>query len=108
VLVKLTETDYRNAGIAIRTALAETPENGAFSFPRAPQPKQALFQVKFVKGAPADCRRYVVTVTKDRWSSTARAMEKCGADLPKRTAAKDRTVESARTLGTARAETARR
>lgn len=88
LLAKLTETDYRNAGVAIRTALAETPDAGVFAWPREPTAKLALFEVKFVKGAAGDCRRYVVTVTKDRWSTTARAMEKCGADLPKRKVAK--------------------
>lgn len=84
LLGKLTETDYRNAGVAIRTALAETADTDVFAWPREPTAKLALFEVKFVKGAASDCRRYVVTVTKDRWSTTARAMEKCGADLPKR------------------------
>jgi hypothetical protein len=40
-----------------------------------------LFQVRFVAGAAPGCRRYVVTVTKDGWLTTALPMEKCG---PKR------------------------
>ena len=41
-----------------------------------------IFEVRFVPGAAEDCRRYVVTVTKDRWSTTAPPMEKCGVSTP--------------------------
>jgi hypothetical protein len=32
-----------------------------------------------VQGAAPACRRYVVTITKDGWLTTALPMEKCGA-----------------------------
>ena len=78
LLAKLTPADYRNAGIAIKTALAETPDTGVFVWPRQRTPELALFQVKFVSGAAPDCRRYVVMVTKDGWLTTALPMETCG------------------------------
>jgi hypothetical protein len=79
LLARLSPTDYRNAGIAIQTALAETPDNVVFVWPRQRKPELALFQVRFVPGAAPNCRRYVVIVTKDRWSTTALPMEKCGS-----------------------------
>lgn len=82
LLSRLTADDYKNAGYAIKTALAETPERGVFKWPRKAGARQAHFEVRFVASASADCRRYVVIVTKDRWSTTAPAMETCGADLP--------------------------
>ncbi len=84
VLKRLTSADYRNAGIAVRTAIAETPEDGTYAWPRKAGVKLALFEVHFVKGASGDCRRYVVTVTKDGWSTTAPPMEKCGVSIPGR------------------------
>ena len=82
LLSRMSAADFRNAGIAIKTALADTPDSGVFAWPRDPQPKRASFEVRFVQGAPGDCRRYVVTVTKDRWSTTAQPMEKCGVRPP--------------------------
>ena len=81
LLARLSPTDYRNAGIAIRTALAETPDNGVFQYPTQRQRDLALFRVHFVRGAPPGCRRYVVRVGKDGWMTTAPPMEKCGAEL---------------------------
>jgi hypothetical protein len=81
LLARLSATYYRNAGIAIRTALAETPDNGAFQYPPQRQRDLALFRVHFVQGAPSGCRRYVVTVGKDGWMTTAPPMEKCGAEV---------------------------
>jgi hypothetical protein len=78
LLARLSAVDYRNAGVAIKTALAKTAEDGVFVWPSTPKPGLALFKVHFVAGAAADCRRYVVTVTKDRWTTTALPMEKCG------------------------------
>ncbi len=78
LLARLSPTDYRNAGIAIKTALAETPDGAVFVWPRQRKPQLALFKVHFVPGAPPGCRRYVVTVTKDGWLTTALPMEKCG------------------------------
>ncbi|MGQ0456449.1 MAG: hypothetical protein ACT4OU_05240 [Hyphomicrobium sp.] len=78
LLSKLTPDDYRNASVAIKTAIAETADDAVFTYPRQSKPDRAQFEVKFVPGVSADCRRYVVTVTKDRWSTTALPMEKCG------------------------------
>jgi len=77
LLERLTPTDYRNAGIAIKTALAETADNAVFVWPRQRKPELALFRVRFVAGAAPGCRRYVVTVVKDGWLTTALPMEKC-------------------------------
>ena len=41
-------------------------------------PELALFQVRFVPGAAPSCRRYVVSITKDGWLTTAPPMERCG------------------------------
>jgi surface antigen len=78
LLARLSPDDYRNAGIAIQKAVAETPDSGVFVWPRQRKPELALFHVRFVPGAAQDCRRYVVTVTKDGWLTTALPMEKCG------------------------------
>lgn len=78
LLASLTDADYRNAAHAVKTAIAETPDDGTFVWPRQRKPELALFQVKFVQGAAPTCRRYVVSVTKDRWLTTAPPMEKCG------------------------------
>jgi hypothetical protein len=77
LLERLSSTDYRNAAIAIQTAMAETPDSAVFVWPRQRKPELALFQVRFVPGAAPGCRRYVVTVTKDGWLTTALPMEKC-------------------------------
>jgi hypothetical protein len=79
ILAQLSRTDYRNAAIAIRTALAKTPDGEVFVWPHQRNPELALFRVRFVAGAAPDCRRYVVTITKHRWSTTALPMEKCGS-----------------------------
>lgn len=79
LLARLSPTDYRNAGIAIQTAIAETPDAGVFVWPRQRKPELALFQVRFVAGAATGCRRYVVAITKDGWLTTALPMEKCGS-----------------------------
>jgi hypothetical protein len=81
LLTQLSAADYRNAGIAIRKALTETPDDGTFIWPRQRKPELALFRVQFVAGAAPTCRRYVVTVAKDGWSTTALPMEKCGAEI---------------------------
>ncbi|MBO0741770.1 MAG: hypothetical protein J2P51_10120 [Hyphomicrobiaceae bacterium] len=81
LLARLSPTDYRNAGIAIETAVSQTPDHGVLVWPRQRTPEQALFQVRFVAGAAPGCRRYVVSVTKDGWLTTAPPMEKCSAQL---------------------------
>ena len=78
LLAKLTAEDYGNAGKAIQMALAETPDDGTLTWPKKPGPGRALFEVHFVPGAVAECRRYVVTITLSGWSTTALPMERCG------------------------------
>jgi hypothetical protein len=78
LLTRLSESDLKNAGYAVKTALAKTPDDALFAWPPKPSQQQALFEVRFVAGASQGCRRYIVTVTKERWSSTTAAMEKCG------------------------------
>lgn len=78
LLTRLSKADFKNAAYAITTALAKTSDDAKFSWPLSPSRQQALFEVRFVTGAPQGCRRYIVTVTKDRWSSTSGALEKCG------------------------------
>jgi surface antigen len=78
LLSRLSDADLKNARYAITTALAKTPDDGSFAWPPKPNRQQALFEVRFVQGAAQGCRRYIVTVTKDRWSSTSAALEKCG------------------------------
>jgi hypothetical protein len=81
LLAKLSPADFRNAGVAIKTALSETADTEIYVWPRQRTAELALFQVKFVAGAPSDCRRYVVMVTKDGWLTTALPMEKCGVRM---------------------------
>ncbi|WP_024275104.1 hypothetical protein [Hyphomicrobium sp. 802] len=81
VLARLTSTDYRNAAYAIGKAIKTVPNNGEFVWPHKRKAGLAVFTVHFVQGAGRDCRRYVVTVTKDRWTSTALPMEKCGVKV---------------------------
>lgn len=79
LLERLSPADYHNAAIAIQTAIAETSDTDVYVWPRQRTPELALFQVRFVAGAAPSCRRYVVTVTKAGWLTTALPMEKCGS-----------------------------
>jgi hypothetical protein len=83
LLDRMSPADYRNAGYAVETALAKTADTEVFVWPRQRKPELALFQVRFVPGAAPGCRRYVVTVTKDGWLTTALPMERCSPQ-PKR------------------------
>lgn len=83
LLERLSDVDYRNAGVAIRTALAETADDQELTWPSQPRPSQALFKVRFVPGISAECRRYVVAITKDGWLTTALPLEKCGIRVNK-------------------------
>jgi hypothetical protein len=74
----MSDADFKNARLAIDKAIAETADSDTLVWPKQRVPKLALFNVHFVAGAPADCRRYVVVVTKDGWSTTAQPMERCG------------------------------
>lgn len=78
VLARFSAADLRNARYAIETAIAKTPDDGVFVWPRQRKPSEALFKVYFVAGAAPDCRRYVVGVTMSNWTTTALPMEKCG------------------------------
>ncbi len=86
LLSSLTDTDYSNAATAIRKALAEASDTDKFVWPRQSNTKRAIFQVHFVAGDRHDCRRYIVTVLKNGWTTTAPPMEKCGIAPPKRNA----------------------
>lgn len=77
LLARLSPADYRNAGIAIKNAF-DAAETAIYVWPRQRKSEEALFKVRFVPGAAAGCRRYVVSVTKDGWLTTAPPMEKCG------------------------------
>lgn len=79
LLKELSDADFSNARAAIRTALAETPETQDYVWPtaKAAKPGLAIFTVTFVQGAGAGCRRYVVTIAKKGWLTTAPAVEKC-------------------------------
>lgn len=77
LVTRLSKGDLQNAEYAIKTALAKTADDAKFSWPLSPTKQQALFEVRFVTGATQGCRRYIVTVTKDRWTSTSAALEKC-------------------------------
>lgn len=99
LLARMTEADYSNARNAVETALMQSgdgvllwPTTGAKSGAKSSAAKSgaALFEIKFVAGAAPGCRRYVVIITKDRWSTTAPAMEKCGDELPKRKVVRNR------------------
>lgn len=79
LLAQLTEADYRNARIAVDKAVAGTSDTDVFVWPRQRKPSLAMFEVHFVPGAAPHCRRYVVTITKSGWLTTAAPMEKCGA-----------------------------
>lgn len=78
LLERLSPADYRNAATAIKTALADKSDTAVIAWPKHRRPDLALFKVKFVAGAAPGCRRYVVTVTKDGWLTTALPVEKCG------------------------------
>jgi len=91
VLERLSATDYRNGGTAIEKALKETPDGEIFVWPKPAGAGAALFQIRFVQGSNAACRRYLVNVTKDGWSTTAPAMEKCGIRTPGAKSAKTAT-----------------
>ncbi|WP_334148369.1 hypothetical protein [Hyphomicrobium sp.] len=78
LLTRLSKADLENAAYAIKTALSKMPDDAAFSWPPKPSREDALFEIRFVQGAAEGCRRYIVTVTKDRWSSTSAALEACG------------------------------
>lgn len=93
LLAHLTATDYRNAAFAIDKALKTVPDDGNYAWPRSGKGGVAVFNVHFVPGAGRDCRRYVVTVTKDRWTTTAFPMERCGVKLASRGQAKEQSVE---------------
>jgi hypothetical protein len=86
LLSSMSNADYRNAATAIRNALAETADSDKYIWPRASDKSLAVFQVHFVTSASENCRRYIVTVVKNGWTTTAPPMEKCGIAKPRRSA----------------------
>jgi hypothetical protein len=78
LLSRLSKTDFKNARHAIATALSKTPDEASFTWPKTRKKGLAIFKVHFVPGAAKRCRRYVVTIEKTRWLTTALPMEKCG------------------------------
>lgn len=89
VLQRMSDEDYRNARQAVEKAIASLREGKKLVWPERRAPERALFTVHFVRGASDDCRRYVITVTMDRWTTTALPMERCGvhgAAVARRTA----------------------
>jgi hypothetical protein len=89
LLSSFSDSDYRNAATAIRKALAEAADADKFIWPRQSNAKRAVFQVHFVTGDRSDCRRYIVTVLMNGWTTTAPPMERCGVTPPKRSAQVD-------------------
>ena len=79
LLAELSDADYRNAGIATQTALEKTPADATFTWPLRREKGLATFEVRFVTGAAPDCRRYIVTIEKNRWLTTALPVETCAA-----------------------------
>lgn len=77
LLERLTAADYRNATEAIRRALAAPRDDGPYVWPPRTEGSSAQFTVRFVAGAAQGCRRYVVTILKDRWETTALPVERC-------------------------------
>lgn len=78
VLRRLSNTDYRNADVAIQTALAETPDGRSFVWPQQAFPEQATYLVRVGRGNSPGCRRYVVKIEKDGRTVTTPEMETCG------------------------------
>lgn len=78
LLQRLTATDFKNAAIAIKKAIAETADGSELVWPARPARGLARFRIHFVPGISQACRRYVVGVAKDGWLTTALPMEKCG------------------------------
>lgn len=75
LLERLSATDYRNASVVIGAALAGKPApRGA----TARTASAAAFSVHFVEGGAEGCRRFVVTIAKAGWETTAPPMESCG------------------------------
>lgn len=89
VLARLSPGDFRAAQTAIETAFAGKAALGdAIVWPKDAKGGRAQFEVRFVEAAAPECRRYVVTVIKDRWSTTAPAIENCNAGPVKRSSAR--------------------
>lgn len=78
LLAQLTDVDFRNAVIATRMAVEKMRDDETYKWPRRREAGLATFEVRFVAGAPPDCRRYVVTVEKNHWLTTALPVETCG------------------------------
>lgn len=84
LLARMTAADFNNARNVVEKALLQGGDSGVLFAPRTDgKSGLAFFEVKFVAGAAPGCHRYIVIITKDRWSTTAPPMERCGDELPK-------------------------
>lgn len=77
LLADLSNADFHNADVAIRKALSQASDAAVVKWPRQREDGLALFEVRFVSGAAPGCRRYVVTVEKHKWLTTAPPLETC-------------------------------
>ena len=73
--------DFKNARTAIQVALADTSDNGITIWPRERKGDLAVFEVSFVASVSPECKRYIVTIAKHGWLTTALPMDKCGSKL---------------------------
>lgn len=78
LLERLTPADFQNAGAAVAKALEQASEDAVTVWPQRAKAGAAIFEVRFVPGAPSGCRRYIVGILKDRWTTTAMPVDKCG------------------------------
>lgn len=78
ILARLSPADFQNAGAAINRAVTDVADDDVLVWPKQRKAGEAQFRVHFVAGAEQGCRRYVVTIAKDGWLTTALPMEKCG------------------------------
>lgn len=79
LLQQMSDADYRNAALAVTKAIAEAADDTEFIWPRQRKPELAQFKIHFVVGAAPGCRRYVVSVVKGGWLTTALPMERCNS-----------------------------
>jgi hypothetical protein len=79
LLAQLTSEDFRNAAFAVSALLKGYKTAAPSVWPRQRASGRAQFKVRWVDGAPVECRRYIVQIAKDGWETTARPMERCSA-----------------------------
>ena len=81
LLSRLSEADLKNAGSAIKQH-SQDPGRCLFCLATKAVARASPLRSALRSGFVSGCRRYFVTVTKDRWSSTSAAVEKCGDAIP--------------------------